>query len=289
MTGNDLPRLLDAAVPDPPHGLDGDALVRRARRRRTVRAAAVPAVTALAVLAGVAVADGLSTAPPVRPPAAGRPVTPYETPVPVATPPDPRRWPDDVAVTVRCAATYPDDLPRHTFAFAGTVTAVRVDERAAPDARGTDRRVELDFDVDRIYEGAPRMTATLTTWQSYLPVRRYSLVGIRVLAATGDTLELQLCGFTRRYTDAASDEWARAFGPRTEYCDLDLEAHRPDPKSPERYVPEYVGMSVEEATRLAESRGLHVRLLGGGMLRDLRDDRVNLCAPDGIVTAAAIY
>ena len=62
----------------------------------------------------------------------------------------------------------------------------------------------------------------------------------------------------------------------------------------EELLPEYVGLSVDDATERAEGQGFSVRVVGEdgecfAVTLDLRDDRVNLELVDGVVIAAAIF
>jgi hypothetical protein len=61
---------------------------------------------------------------------------------------------------------------------------------------------------------------------------------------------------------------------------------------------EYLGLTLDEATALAEGEGFSVRVVGEdaeepedcyAVTLDLRDDRVNLELADGLVIAAAVY
>jgi hypothetical protein len=62
----------------------------------------------------------------------------------------------------------------------------------------------------------------------------------------------------------------------------------------EELLPEYVGLSLDEATTRAEDQGYSVRVVGEdgecyAITMDLRDDRVNLELVDDVVVAAAIF
>jgi hypothetical protein len=62
----------------------------------------------------------------------------------------------------------------------------------------------------------------------------------------------------------------------------------------EELLPEYVGLSLDDATERAEGQGFSVRVVGEdgecfAITMDLRDDRVNLELVDGVVVAAAIF
>lgn len=283
---NDLNRLLDEAVPEPRRPLAAADLVRRARRRRATRTAALGAVTAVAVVAGVAVANGVTDGP-ARPPFAAT-LTPSPEPTPSATTTvstTEARWPEDTSAHIRCAETYPAGLVTKPIAFAGTVAAVRY---GSPDAYGEVVPVSIDFTVEReITSYGIGPTITLTTDSGLLPARRYSIVGTRVLAATGHERVLLGCGFTRTYDDTGALLWGRMLAPGPDRCYVSSEG-----QPPERDAREYVGLRVEDAERLAASRNLSSRRIGDGVTGvrdDLRTDRVNLCNRDGVVTSAAIF
>lgn len=273
MTGNDLSRLLRDGTPEPRRALSADDLLRRARRRRNARLGATGAA-ALVAVAGVALAV------PGRLASAPAPLAASSPPAPDATG-TPGSWPDPLAPNIDCAAYYPNRLGERANAFDGTVTAVAVGPRN-DDAGGSPATVDLR--VHRVFAGPPRETVRLTTWDFMLPRDPRSVVGQRVLVATGPELELGACGYTRPYSDHDAGEFYRAFagaGSPRAACGIAT-----DPRSDESRL---VGMAGSDAVRDVESRGLTARVVtdDGPLTDDRPADRVTLCVRDDVVTAAA--
>lgn len=66
------------------------------------------------------------------------------------------------------------------------------------------------------------------------------------------------------------------------------------PEGPDTPAPEYVGLTEEEATELADEQELTLREVGrdgecNAITMDLRDDRINVEYVNGIVVAAAVF
>jgi hypothetical protein len=264
---NDLGRLLDDAVPEPRRALASDDLVRRARRRRTTRTAALGAVTAAAVVAGVAVAGAVTGGDAtLRPPvAAGSPSI-------AGSPGTAGDWPRPADSDPQCPNRYPAELETFPNAFDATVTAVR------PGARP-----EIDLAVHHVYAGPREETVTLTATPRDLPAEQESIVGMRVLVATRGH-ELTTCGFSRPWSGQDATAWYFAFEERDDCGLWDTRLYFPG-----FHERDFTGKTVEEASELARSRDLSVRLVGDGVqvvTDDLRPNRINLCNRDGIVTAA---
>lgn len=264
MTDNDVSALLHSAVPDPPATLSGEALVRRARRRRATRGATVGCV-ALVAVGALALAVPDAAGPP-----ADRPVAMSPSASGAGT------WPAGYGDDAACADRYPDGLARHPNAWDATVTAVE------PGGRNDsgDRRMTLALRVHRVLNGPALDSVSVLTWESMLPDDPSSVVGTRLLVAVGSSLELEGCGYTRRYDPVEIKSWTVGF---PDACGIGSPGYE--------VAREYVGMRVEDAVALAESRDLTVRVHGDDQAwtDDFRTDRVNFCAPEGKVTAAYLY
>ncbi|HEX8004354.1 MAG TPA: hypothetical protein VF519_16830 [Mycobacteriales bacterium] len=255
---NDLSRLLDSAVPEPPRPLAAAVLVARARRRRAARTAAFAGVVATAVVAGVAVAGGT-----VRDP--GRPAAPVATVSPGVA----GAWPVLPAAGT-CARTYPDVIEGFDIAVDATVVGVRHGERT-----------EVDLAVHHVYRGPQGGTLTLTARPGEVPD---TAVGLRGLFAVYADRALTTCGYSRPYSVSDAAAWHHVFeAPDT--CGL----WRDRAFGVGYDEPSYVGLTVADATARARREGWSVRLVGDaalGLTKDFDPGRLNLCDRDGVVTSA---
>lgn len=181
--------------------------VRRMLRQMHMRFAATCAVIAL-----LATACGQSSSTQVAsgtPPATASPsaAVPALSTMKPGTAGD---WPDlRPASAASCYVQYPDDLGDRANAFDATVTAVTIGEY---DNNAGMRPATVELAVHEAFAGPERQTVVLRTWDGFLPSPdAQAAVGLRVLAAAGDTLDLMGCGFTRPYNAAEADDWRTAF------------------------------------------------------------------------------
>jgi hypothetical protein len=121
----------------------------------------------------------------------------------------PGAWPDPrPPAAASCVSLYPDRLTRHPNAFDATVTAVRVGAYVH-DAGASPATVELT--VHETFTGPERSAVTMKTWDFMLPRKPQSAVGLRVLLAAGETLDVKGCGYSRPYDAGDAAEWRAAF------------------------------------------------------------------------------
>jgi hypothetical protein len=121
----------------------------------------------------------------------------------------PGSWPDArPPAAASCISVYPDELSTNANAFDGTVTGVHVGE-LDKDAAAAPATVEVV--VHETFAGHRRGTVTMKTWDFMLPEDPTSVVGLRVLLAAGDTLDLKGCGYSRPYNASEAKTWREAF------------------------------------------------------------------------------
>lgn len=118
-------------------------------------------------------------------------------------------WPDpSPPVATSCLSLYPAELASNTNAFDGTVTNVQVEE--SKDSSG-DSPATVELDVHETFAGPERRTVTMKTWNFMLPEDPSTVVGLRVLLAAGDTLDLKECGYSRPYDGVEAEIWRQTF------------------------------------------------------------------------------
>ena len=121
----------------------------------------------------------------------------------------PGAWPDPrPPAAASCVSLYPDRLTSHPNAFDATVTAVRLGPYAH-DAGGAPATVDLT--MHETFTGPTLSKVTMKTWDFMLPTEPQSAVGLRVLLAAGETLDVKACGHSRPYDADDAAEWRPAF------------------------------------------------------------------------------
>ncbi|HVE97972.1 MAG TPA: hypothetical protein VNA12_02205 [Mycobacteriales bacterium] len=119
-------------------------------------------------------------------------------------------WPDPrVGPAVSCVSEYPDRLAENEHAFDATVTGVHVGPR---DEDAAASPATLTLDLHEVFTGPDRPSETMRTWDFMLPEEPQDAVGVRLLVAAGETLDLKGCGYTRPYSAADAEQWREAFG-----------------------------------------------------------------------------
>ncbi len=133
------------------------------------------------------------------------------------------QWPDVETQNMDCVVSYPDDLPSRAFAFDGTIQAV---ELAGYDEDAGARPARIKVRINELFRGDLDEFVVLRSWDFMLP--EGDLRGRRLLAATGQTLDMMACGFTRPYSQEDANFWRRTFadgapdecGAEVRDCDL---------------------------------------------------------------------
>ncbi len=122
------------------------------------------------------------------------------------------QWPETSEDTSAgsCVYKYPEDLEERPYAFDGTVVSVSRGEYVE-DAGSTP--LELRVQINEAFNGDLSDTVTVHTWDFSSPESgdTVDLVGARILAATGDTMDLMGCGFTRPYSVEDAELWRTTF------------------------------------------------------------------------------
>lgn len=120
------------------------------------------------------------------------------------------QWPqpDTNADAARCAYQYPDELADRANAFDATVTGVDVGEYSPDHAA---RPATVTVSVNEVFNGRQEGTAVLKTWDFSLPENPEHIVGARILASAGPTMDLMGCGFTQPYSKKTADMWRDVF------------------------------------------------------------------------------
>jgi hypothetical protein len=132
-------------------------------------------------------------------------------------------WPDVTTEDMDCVVSYPEDLDDRPFAFDGTIEAVHL---TAYDEDAGARPARLEIRIHEVFRGDLDEFVVLQSWDFMLP--QEDLAGTRVLAATGHSLDLMGCGFTRPYSKRDATFWRQTFADvppedcGTEVLDCDL-------------------------------------------------------------------
>lgn len=123
-------------------------------------------------------------------------------------------WPDPrPPVAGSCVSRYPDRLAESAVAFDATVVSVAVAERPVEgDAHA--HRARLGLAVHEVLAGSARTKVTMRAWDFMLPRDPRSMVGLRILASAGDTLDLRACGYSRPYSRSDAEQWRTVFARR---------------------------------------------------------------------------
>jgi hypothetical protein len=122
-------------------------------------------------------------------------------------------WPgvfvrDDPTSAINCVSQYPDALGANANAFDGTV--VRVAVGAHPHGP-SDPRFLVTLRVNETFAGEAADTVDMQTWDFMLPSDYESIIGTRILAAAGPSLEIKACGYTRAYDEKTANAWRDLF------------------------------------------------------------------------------
>jgi hypothetical protein len=133
----------------------------------------------------------------------------------VMTGPNPEAdgWPgvfvrDDPHSAISCVSQYPDKLVTHTNAFDATVTNVRVGVHGRG---GSGTPVDVTLQVNETFAGDAAASVVMHTWDFMLPRDPQTILGTRILAAAGPTLDIKSCGYTRPYDEKTASEWRDVF------------------------------------------------------------------------------
>lgn len=116
--------------------------------------------------------------------------------------------PDPNPPAISCAYRYPDDLQDRANAFDATV--VDVDLGKYSEDAGA-RPATLTVSLNEVFKGPQKSSVVMKTWDFSLPPRPERVVGVRILAAAGEALDLMSCGFTRPYSQSDADRWRELF------------------------------------------------------------------------------
>ena len=144
-------------------------------------------------------------------------------------------WPKLGGAAIECVYDYPEDLVERPIAFDGTVETVLF---GAEDEDAGARPARVEMRVNEVFRGDIDGFIVMNSWDFMVPGEE--IVGTRVLAAAGHTLDLMACGFTRPYTTEDADMWRSTFaGAPPEDCgaevlDCDLGDPTPVPASCDR-------------------------------------------------------
>lgn len=121
------------------------------------------------------------------------------------------RWPEpqEDPPAAMCVHSYPEDLDERPYAFDGTVVSVSRGEHVE-EAAGTP--LELKVEINEAFNGDLASTVTLHTWD-FAPESEatFDPTGARILVATGDTMDVMACGFTRPYSVDDAELWRTTF------------------------------------------------------------------------------